>query len=181
MNLLQSLGIPGPEPSFWNGNYKERTAMVALCYLDIKVKSISGADPVFPVGGGSNFNHWFNLSMRIVYASYRFVVLVPTSNVLVPETLWRAGGWGARNMNYIAVFCGHLFLNLVYFFFFIAWLMPYFYFRVFFQCWIITQKNSVASGDTMREQDRRLSFLIWKWWKKFISNSSANFTAERYK
>ena len=37
MNLLQSLGIPGPEPSFWNGNYKERTAMVALCYSDLKV------------------------------------------------------------------------------------------------------------------------------------------------
>ena len=28
MNLLKSLGIPGPPPSFWNGNLKETTALV---------------------------------------------------------------------------------------------------------------------------------------------------------
>ena len=30
MNLLKSLGIPGPPPSFWNGNLKERTALVII-------------------------------------------------------------------------------------------------------------------------------------------------------
>ena len=90
MNLLQSLGIPGPEPSFLNGNYKERTAMVALCYSDLKVTLCYSDLKLNKFLFKFSINHWSK--PPIVYVSFIFA----TTNV-DPETMCRAGGWGTRN------------------------------------------------------------------------------------